>query len=172
VREPGAAILNVPTPERMRTVGEAVAQAIDDVGGACVIALDGELGAGKTTLVSGILRAYGVTGPVRSPTYTLIEPYEAAGKRIYHLDLYRLVDPNEVEPLGIRDLLSEAPVLLIEWPSRAAGALPAFDLTIGIDYLSTDGDGRRLTLQPHSPSGAKVVQRIVAAIPEMRLLSL
>ena len=103
---------------------------------------------------------------------TLIEPYEAAGKRIYHLDLYRLADPGEVEPLGIRDLLSEAPVLLIEWPSRAAGALPAFDLTIGIDYLSTDGDGRRVTLQPHSSSGANVVQRIVAAIPEMRLLSL
>jgi tRNA threonylcarbamoyladenosine biosynthesis protein TsaE len=156
----------------MRAVGEAVARAIDDVGGAFVIALDGELGAGKTTLVSGILRAHGVTGPVRSPTYTLIEPYEAAGKRIYHLDLYRLVDPDEVEPLGIRDLLSEAPLLLIEWPSRAAGALPAFDLTIGIDYLSTDGDGRRVTLQPHSPSGANVVQRIVAAIPEMRLLSL
>jgi tRNA threonylcarbamoyladenosine biosynthesis protein TsaE len=156
----------------MRTVGEAIAEAINDVGGAFVIALDGELGAGKTTLVSGILRAYGIKGPVRSPTYTLIEPYEAGGKRIYHLDLYRLVDPGEVEPLGIRDLLSEAPVLLVEWPSRAAGALPAFDLAIGIDYLSTGDSGRRLTLQAHSPSGAKVVQRIVAAIPEMRLLSL
>jgi tRNA threonylcarbamoyladenosine biosynthesis protein TsaE len=172
VRESGAAILNVPTPERMRAVGEAIARAIDDVSGAFIVALDGELGAGKTTLVSGILRAYGVTGPVRSPTYTLIEPYEARGKRIYHLDLYRLVDPGEVEPLGIRDLLSEAPVLLVEWPSRAAGALPASDLTIGIDYLSTDGDGRRVALQPHSSSGANVVQRIVAAIPEMRLLSL
>jgi tRNA threonylcarbamoyladenosine biosynthesis protein TsaE len=172
VREPGTAILNVPTPERMRAVGEAIARAIDEVGGAFLVALDGELGAGKTTLVGGILRAYGVQGPVRSPTYTLIEPYEAAGKRIYHLDLNRLVDPREVEPLGIRDLLSEAPVLLVEWPSRAAGALPAFDLTIGIDYLSTDGDGRRVTLQPHSSSGANVVQRIVAAIPEMRLLSL
>jgi tRNA threonylcarbamoyladenosine biosynthesis protein TsaE len=172
VREPGAAILNIPTPARMRSVGEAIARAIDEVGGAFIIGLEGELGAGKTTLVSGILRAYGVTAPVRSPTYTLIEPYEAAGKRIYHLDLYRLVDPGEVEPLGIRDLLSEAPVLLIEWPSRAAGALPAFDLGIGIDYLSTDGDGRRVTLEPHSSSGANVVQRIVAAIPEMRLLSL
>jgi tRNA threonylcarbamoyladenosine biosynthesis protein TsaE len=156
----------------MRAVGEAIASAIDDVSGAFIVALDGELGAGKTTLVSGILRAYGVTGPVRSPTYTLIEPYEARGKRIYHLDLYRLVDPGEVEPLGIRDLLSEAPVLLVEWPSRAAGALPASDLTIGIDYLSTDGDGRRVALHAHSPSGANVVQRIVAAIPEMRLLSL
>lgn len=172
MRESGAAILNIPTPERMRALGEEIARAIDEVAGGFIVALDGELGAGKTTLVSGILRAYGVTGPVRSPTYTLIEPYEAAGKRIYHLDLYRLADPGEVEPLGIRDLLSEAPVLLVEWPSRAAGALPAFDLTIGIDYLSTDGDGRRVTLQPHSSSGANVVQHIVAAIPEMRLLSL
>jgi tRNA threonylcarbamoyladenosine biosynthesis protein TsaE len=172
VRESGAAILKVPTPERMRAVGEAIARAIDEVGGAFLVALDGELGAGKTTLVSGILRAYGVTGPVRSPTYTLIEPYEMRGKRIYHLDLYRLADPNEVEPLGIRDLLSEAPLFLVEWPSRAAGALPAFDLTIGIDYLSTGAEGRRVTLQPHSSSGANVVQRIVAAIPEMRLLSL
>ena len=172
MREPGSTILNVATPERMRALGDAIAHAIDEVGGAFIVALDGELGAGKTTLVGGILRAYGVSGPVRSPTYTLIEPYEAAGKRIYHLDLYRLLDPSEVEPLGIRDLLSEAPVLLIEWSTRAAGALPAFDLTIGIDYLSTDGDGRRVTLQPHSSNGANVVQRIVAAIPEMRLLSL
>lgn len=172
MREPGSAILNVPTPERMRALGEAIARAIDEVGGVFIVALDGELGAGKTTLVGGILRAYGVAGPVRSPTYTLIEPYEVAGKRIYHMDLYRLADPGEVEPLGIRDLLSEASVLLIEWPSRAAGALPAFDLTIGIDYLSIDGDGRRVTLQSHSSSGANVVQRIVAAIPEMRLLSL
>jgi tRNA threonylcarbamoyladenosine biosynthesis protein TsaE len=172
VREPSAAILNVPTPERMRALGDAIARAIEDVDGAFIIALDGELGAGKTTLVSGILRAYGVTGPVRSPTYTLIEPYQVAGKHIYHLDLYRLVDPGEVEPLGIRDLLSEAPILLVEWPSRAAGALPPFDLTIGIDYLSVDGDGRRVTLDGLSSSGANAVQRIVAAIPEMRLLSL
>lgn len=171
MREPGSAILNVPTPERMRALGEAIAHAISDVGSALIVALDGELGAGKTTLVSGILRACGVEGPVRSPTYTLIEPYEVAGKRLYHLDLYRLVDPSEVEPLGIRDLLSEAPVLLIEWPSRAAGALPAFDLTIGIDYLLADQEGRRVTLQPHSPCGASVVRRILAAIPEMRFLS-
>lgn len=172
MREPAPAILNVPTPDHMRAVGDAIARAIDDVGGPFIVALEGELGAGKTTLVGGILRAYGVAGPVRSPTYTLIEPYEIGGKRIYHLDLYRLLDPGEVEPLGIRDLLSEAPVLFVEWPSRAAGALPAFDLTIGIDYLSAGGDGRRVAFHPHSPSGANVVQRIVAAIPEMRLLSL
>ena len=172
MRESGAAILNVPTADRMRSVGEAVARALEGVGGTFVIALEGDLGAGKTTLVSGILRACGVTGPVRSPTYTLVEPYEAAGKRLYHLDLYRLVDPHEVEPLGIRDLLSEPAILLVEWPSRAAGALPTPDLTVDIDYLASGVEGRRVTLRAHSPSGHNVVQRIVAAIPEMRLLSL
>ncbi|MET0534982.1 MAG: tRNA (adenosine(37)-N6)-threonylcarbamoyltransferase complex ATPase subunit type 1 TsaE [Steroidobacter sp.] len=171
MREPGTAILNVPTPEAMRALGEAIARAIDDAHAAFIVALEGELGAGKTTLVGGILRAYGVSGPVRSPTYTLIEPYEVADRRVYHLDLYRLTDPDEVEPLGIRDLLSEPCVLLIEWPSRAAGALPAFDLSIGIDYPSTGADGRQVTLRAHSSSGHNVVQRIVAAIPEMRLLS-
>lgn len=155
----------------MRALGEAMARAIDDVRDSFVIALDGELGAGKTTLVSGILRAFGTTGPVRSPTYTLIEPYEVGGKRVYHLDLYRLTDPDEVEPLGIRDLLSEPSVLLIEWPSRAVGALPAFDLSVGIDYLPAGAEGRQVTFRAHSSTGHNVVQRIVAAIPQMQLLS-
>lgn len=154
----------------MQALGRAIGDAIDPVDHAMVVALEGELGAGKTTLVGGLLRAYGIRGPVRSPTYTLIEPYEVAGqgRQVYHLDLYRLVDPQEVEPLGIRDLLTAGSVLLIEWPSRAAGALPAFDLTIGIEYAET---GRRVTLHPHSPSGHNVVRRSVAAIPELRPLS-
>ncbi len=157
----------------MQVLGRAIGDAIDPVDHAMVVALEGELGAGKTTLVGGILRAYGIRGPVRSPTYTLIEPYEVAGdgRQIYHLDLYRLVDPQEVEPLGIRDLLTAGLVLLIEWPSRAAGALPAFDLTIGIEYPAAAATGRRVTLHPHSPPGHKVVRRIVAAIPELRPLS-
>lgn len=171
MREPGAAILNVPTADGMRALGEAIARSIGDVPSAFIVALEGELGAGKTTLVSGILRAFGVTGPVRSPTYTLVEPYEVTGKRLHHLDLYRLNDPDEVEPLGIRDLLSEPSILLIEWPSRATGALPAFDLSIGIAYSAAGADGRQVTLRAHSPSGHNAVQRIVAAIPEMRLLS-
>jgi tRNA threonylcarbamoyladenosine biosynthesis protein TsaE len=159
----------------MQALGQALGNAIDPADAAVVVALEGELGAGKTTLVGGILRAYGIPGPVRSPTYTLVEPYELAGelagRQVYHLDLYRLVDPQEVEPLGIRDLLTAGAVLLIEWPSRAAGALPAFDLEIRIDYPADAASGRHVTLHPHSPSGHKVVQRIVAAIPELRLLS-
>jgi tRNA threonylcarbamoyladenosine biosynthesis protein TsaE len=175
VRQPGTAFLNVATPEQMQALGRALGTAIDAVEAAFIVGLEGELGAGKTTLVGGILRAWGIPGPVRSPTYTLIEPYEsagsAAGKRIYHLDLYRLVDAGEVEPLGIRDLLEPGAVLLIEWPSRAAGALPAFDLTIDIDYAVAPAVGRQVTLTPHSSFGASTVRRIVAAIPELQLLS-
>ena len=171
MREPGTEILNVPSAEQMQLLGRAIGRAIDAVDGPCIVALEGELGAGKTTLVGGILRAYGITGPVRSPTYTLIEPYEAASRPLYHLDLYRLAHPDEVEPLGIRDLLTGRAVLLIEWPSRAAGALPAADLRIDIGYPATGTDGRRIGLTPHSLNGIQVMRQVVAAIPELRQLS-
>ena len=171
MREPGSEILNVPSAEQMQIVGRAIGQAIDAVDAPFIIALEGELGAGKTTLVGGILRWYGITGPVRSPTYTLIEPYETASRPLYHLDLYRLTDPGEVEPLGIRDLLTGRAVLLMEWPSRAAGAIPAADLWIEISYPTAGTDGRRLRLTPHSSSGANVMRQMVAAIPELRQLS-
>ncbi|WP_116808731.1 tRNA (adenosine(37)-N6)-threonylcarbamoyltransferase complex ATPase subunit type 1 TsaE [Steroidobacter cummioxidans] len=155
----------------MQVLGRAIAAAVDATESTFIIALEGELGAGKTTLVGGILRSYGVTGPVRSPTYTLIEPYETASRAIYHLDLYRLTDPGEVEPLGIRDLLTGAALLLIEWPSRAAGAIPAADLQVDIAYPALGTEGRQVRLTPHSLNGANVVRHIVAAIPELRQLS-
>lgn len=171
MREPGAEILNVGSAEQMQVLGRAIGVAVDATDGTFIIALEGELGAGKTTLVGGILRSYGVTGPVRSPTYTLIEPYETASRAIYHLDLYRLTTPAEVEPLGIRDLLTGSTVLLIEWPSRAAGSIPAADLWIDIAYPTTGTEGRRIRLTPHSLKGANAVRHIVAAIPELRQLS-
>ena len=178
MREPGTAILSVASPEQMQVLGRAIGAALDslndrDDGGGepFIIALEGELGAGKTTLVGGILRAQGITGPVRSPTYTLIEPYETERRQLYHLDLYRLVDPSEVEPLGIRDLLIGPAVLLIEWPSRAAGAIPTADLWIEIAYPPVGAQGREVRLTPHSPNGANAVRHIVAAIPELRPLS-
>ena len=155
----------------MRALGRALGDALRTVGGgALVIGIEGELGAGKTTLVGGILASLGVTGAIRSPTYTLIEPYEAAGLQLYHIDLYRLSSAREVEALGIRDLLDARAVLLIEWPSRGAGALPTEDLSVSIEYQSSDnrsGAQRRLlTAQAHSSAGDKLLEQILAATSE------
>lgn len=122
--------------DQTRAFGAAMGEAIRDAKfeRAIVIALNGELGAGKTTLVNGFMRALGVSGAVRSPTYTLIEPYEFAGRVVYHLDLYRLADPSELEMLAPRDLLEPRAVLLVEWAERAGAALPHADLTIELAY--------------------------------------
>lgn len=135
--------LHAASAQAMRGLGCALGRALGGVprsGGALVIGFEGELGAGKTTLVQGALSALGVTGVIRSPTYTLIEAYEAAGRSLYHLDLYRLVQPDEIEALGLRDLLEDMAVLLIEWPARGAGFLPPADLEITIEYLGDTQD--------------------------------
>ena len=119
-----------------------------------LIYLDGDLGAGKTTLVRGWLRSLGHAGAVKSPTYTLIEPYEIDGQSIYHLDLYRLGDPGELEYLGLREMLAEDAVLLIEWPQRGLGWLPTPDLEILIEHMA---GGRRLTLTANSPTGGTML---------------
>lgn len=112
-------------------------------GGGCVF-LRGPLGAGKTTLVRGLLRALGHHGPVRSPTYTLIEPYRLQGVEVCHVDLYRLTDPLELEALGLRDCLVAGTLVLIEWPQRGDGLLPAPDLDIA---LALHGEGRQAVLR-------------------------
>ena len=113
-----------------------------------LVFLHGDLGAGKTTLVRGLLRGLGHQGAVRSPTYTLIEPYETGEQRIYHLDLYRLGDPEELEYLGLRDLLDGEGLLLVEWPERGTGVLPEPELIIEIEHVPP---GRRLRLLPSPP---------------------
>jgi tRNA threonylcarbamoyladenosine biosynthesis protein TsaE len=164
VRQSISTLVNVATADDMRALGRALGGALRAVGsGALVIGIEGELGAGKTTLVSGVLAGVGVDGAIRSPTYTLIEPYEAAGLRLYHIDLYRLTGAHEVEALGIRDLLDDRAVLLIEWPSRAAGALPTADLSVAIEYQGSGAQRRLLRAQAGSSAGDKLLEQILAA---------
>jgi tRNA threonylcarbamoyladenosine biosynthesis protein TsaE len=123
-----------------------------------VIFLEGDLGAGKTTLVRGFLRALGHAGTVRSPTFTLLEPYDFPAGPVFHLDLYRLAHPDELAYLGLRDLFGGRAILLVEWPERGRGELPAPDLRILIEHLA---DGRRVRLEPVTASGHALVRATV-----------
>ena len=129
--------------DEMREVGRRLGVSLLEISaGPVIITLQGELGAGKTTLVRGLLQTFGVVGAVRSPTYTLIEPYESMSRRIYHLDLYRLGNARDLDGLGIRDLLEPDAILLIEWPERAGeAALPTVDLNILISYADMRSAG-------------------------------
>ena len=107
-----------------------------------VVYLEGELGAGKTTLVRGLLHGLGYTGAVTSPTYTLVEPYAVAERHIAHFDLYRLADPEELEFLGLRDYLDGETVCLVEWPDKGAEVVPAPDLRLVLTYRDGGREAR------------------------------
>ena len=113
-----------------------------------LIFLHGDLGTGKTTLVRGLLRHLGFKGTVKSPTYALVEPYHIAGRDIYHFDLYRLADPEELEYMGGRDYLSSDALCLIEWPEKAQGFLPTENLNLYIQHDDTCRDIRIESITP------------------------
>jgi tRNA threonylcarbamoyladenosine biosynthesis protein TsaE len=159
VREPGLK-LAAATAGEMRLLGARLAAALREAGlvEPFVLGLSGDLGAGKTTLVGGLLAALGHEGPARSPTYSLIEPYQLGGRDIYHCDLYRLRDPEELEDLGLRDLLTDRSLLLVEWPERAGERLRAPDLVLQLEYV---GEGRTVLVRPRSDAGQRVAARLV-----------
>ena len=122
-----------------------------------ILFLSGDLGVGKTTFVRGLLRGLGYRGSVKSPTYTLVEPYQLSDVHIYHIDLYRLNDPEELEYTGIRDSFSDSALFLIEWPDKARSALPNPDLEL---FINRRGHGRELHIRTISDWGARIASEV------------
>lgn len=132
----------IPDDQATEALGRDIAKILP---AKALIFLNGPLGAGKTTLVRGILRAAGHCGSTKSPTYTLVEPYQLENTCFYHFDLYRLGDPEELEYIGIRDYLDEQAICLVEWPEKGDGFMPQPDLVLNLSY---EGESRSITLEP------------------------
>jgi tRNA threonylcarbamoyladenosine biosynthesis protein TsaE len=143
--------LHTNSQEQQEEVGAALAA---DCPKGSIIYLNGNLGAGKTTLVRGFMHGLGHCGSVKSPTYTLMEPYRIGKTSFYHIDLYRLADAGELEYLGLRDLMDEGATLMVEWPERGYGELPPPDLLINIEYLPF---GRNLELSAQTDRGYQLL---------------
>jgi tRNA threonylcarbamoyladenosine biosynthesis protein TsaE len=134
-----------------RALGHAVQRHLVDVRTRGLqLNLSGDLGAGKTALVRAMLRALGVRGPVKSPSFALLEPYSVSSLDFHHFDFYRFADPSEFGSSGFRDHFGPGRICAIEWPERAGPRLPSADLSIA---LSVDGDGRRATIAAASQLG-------------------
>lgn len=122
-----------------------------------IVYLRGELGAGKTTLVRGFLNALGHAGNVKSPTYTLVEPYSINELNIYHFDLYRINDPEELEAIGIRDYCDATSVCLYEWPEQGGDVLPDADIVLSLSHSEL---GRNVQIEAKSEKGEQISAQI------------
>ena len=146
-------------PDEAATQQFAAAMAAQPALRLAFIELRGDLGAGKTTLVRHLLRALGVPGRIKSPTYAVVEPYDLPGLAVWHFDFYRFSDPREWEEAGFRDIFASPGLKLAEWPDKAAGCLPLADLVVELAVL--DEDNRHVTLTAQSSTGAALLNAFV-----------
>ncbi|MDD7805195.1 MAG: tRNA (adenosine(37)-N6)-threonylcarbamoyltransferase complex ATPase subunit type 1 TsaE [Endozoicomonas sp. (ex Botrylloides leachii)] len=153
--------LLIDNEKQMVLLGSLLAKASCGQG---IIFLHGDLGAGKTTFCRGVLTELGHKGTVKSPTYTLVEPYEVNDQKIYHFDLYRLADPEELEFIGGRDYFEEKSLCLVEWPTKGEGALPVADAELLFEYHSS---GRKVTFTIGSKYGEKIVDTMIAGFIQL-----
>ncbi|HEC26193.1 MAG TPA: tRNA (adenosine(37)-N6)-threonylcarbamoyltransferase complex ATPase subunit type 1 TsaE [Gammaproteobacteria bacterium] len=151
-------VLSLENVEATEKLGAVLADVIPE---GVLVFLTGELGTGKTTLVRGVLRALGYQGAVKSPTYTLLEEYSLAGREIIHFDLYRLIDPEELDLIGIRDYFNGKTRCFVEWPDRGRGHLPPEDLVIRISHRAS---GREARISAASDSGREIIGSIQTAL--------
>jgi tRNA threonylcarbamoyladenosine biosynthesis protein TsaE len=153
----GSMEFNLADSSATEALGQALARSLPGGAQGAVLYLQGELGAGKTTCVRALLRALGVTGLVRSPTYTLVETYNLAALTCVHVDLYRLQLPTEIDELGLRDLAGPGCLLLVEWPEKGVGALPPADLELMLCY---SGEARQAALRATTALGSAWLQNL------------
>ena len=151
--------LHLPNAAATERVGAALARAL--IGG-MVIALHGDLGTGKTTLVRGVLRELGWTGSVKSPTYTLVEYYPISSLYLYHFDFYRFDEPAEWEDSGFAEYFRPDALCVIEWPERVRGMLPRADVALSLRYR---GAGRELLLEAGTPAGSACLAAFDSTVP-------
>ena len=146
--------IEIPNEEEMERLGARLARIFS---APLLVFLHGDLGMGKTTLARGWIQALGHPGNVKSPTYTLVEPYEVDAGTLYHFDLYRLCDPEELEFMGVRDYLTRS-IALVEWPNQGAGILPQADLELEI--IDSKSGGRVITFRGKSALMQQIEQEL------------
>lgn len=149
--------VNLDGEQAMVNYGHVLATAIAQANAPLLILLNGDLGAGKTTISRGILQGLGYCGAVKSPTYTLVEPYDLEIGKVFHFDLYRLIDPEELEHIGFSDYLSQANLCIIEWPENGGSYIPQADIKIDISQYES---GRKLTLTSNTDVGVQCLNQL------------